>query len=184
MQKNSSFHDTVAMLLLLWLATNHSPSKAESTTQPTTEIFQTIAALDTKVFDAYNHCDIKSNLKLFGDYFTAEVEFYHDNGGLMSSRDAVVASTERFICGKVRRELIPGTLKVYPIKDYGAIETGEHRFCEIGINEKTAKKCEGAANFAMVWQRKNGLWQMARVLSFGHRALPPDPPFLDKTGIQ
>jgi hypothetical protein len=26
------------------------------------------------------------------------------------------------------RELVPGTLQVYPVKDYGAIEMGVHRF--------------------------------------------------------
>ena len=162
------------------LTTAHALAVAQETKPPPSELFQTIAALDAKVFDAYNRCDDKDNLKVFGDYFTPDVEFYHDNGGLMASRKAVVASTKKYICGKVRRELIPGTLEVYPIKDYGAIETGEHRFCKI----EDADTCEGAAKFAMVWQRKGGLWKMSRVLSFGHRTLPTAAPALDTAGIQ
>lgn len=164
----------------LVLTTAHAQAVAQEMKPPPSELFQTIAALDAKVFDAYNRCDNTDNLKVFGDYFTPDVEFYHDNGGLMASRKAVVASTQKYICGKVRRELIPGTLEVYPIKDYGAIETGEHRFCKI----ESADTCEGAAKFAMVWQRKGGVWKMSRVLSFGHRTLPTAAPALDTAGIQ
>ncbi|MGO4780143.1 nuclear transport factor 2 family protein, partial [Lysobacter sp. 2RAB21] len=38
---------------------------------------QTIAALDAKVFDAYNRCDLET----FEQYFSPDVEFYHDKGG-------------------------------------------------------------------------------------------------------
>ncbi len=130
--------------------------------QDQTALTQTIAALDAKVFDAYNRCD----LDVFGSYFSAKVEFYHDTGGATFDRETVVANTRKFICKKVRRELLPGTLKVYPIKDYGAIEEGEHRFCQSASGE-----CEGSAKFLMIWQSKGGKWQMTRVISYGHRAL-------------
>ncbi len=91
-----------------------------------------------------------------------------------------MASTAKYICGKVRRELVPGTLAVYPIKSFGAIQTREHQFCEI----KSPNTCQGAAKFTMVWQHKDGHWQMARVLSFGHRTLPTARPVLDTVGIQ
>jgi hypothetical protein len=32
------------------------------------------------------------------------------------------------ICGKVTRELVKGSIEVYPIKDYGAVEIGLHKF--------------------------------------------------------
>src|SRR6185503_9976926 len=75
---------------------------------------QTITALDAKVFDAYNRCDLDA----FAGYFSATVEFYHDKSGATFDRQSVVESTRKYICNKVRRELVPGTLKVYPIKDY------------------------------------------------------------------
>ena len=127
------------------------------------ELTRTIASLDTKVFDAYNHCDLKT----FGEYFSTDVEFYHDKGGLMTSRDAVVDATRRNICHKVRRELV-GSIEVYPIKDYGAIEIGTHKFCQIDTG-----KCEGTGKFFHVWRYQNGHWQMTRVMSYDHQPIPP-----------
>ncbi|WP_232823469.1 nuclear transport factor 2 family protein [Dyella sp. C9] len=121
-------------------------------------LVQTISALDTKVFDAYNTCDLKT----FGDYFSEDVEFYHDNAGLMTSRDAVVDATRRNICHKVRRELV-GKLEVFPIKDYGAMEVGTHRFCQIETG-----KCVGEGRFLNIWRYKDGQWQMTRVVSYDH----------------
>lgn len=124
----------------------------------------TITDLDSVVFDAYNRCDMDT----FGRYFSPTVEFYHDTGGATFDRATVLANTQKYICNKVRRELVPGTLKVYPIKDFGAIEEGEHRFCELASG-----KCEGSARFVMVWRLQDGQWQMTRVLSYGHRTLTP-----------
>ncbi|MEO6918434.1 MAG: nuclear transport factor 2 family protein [Collimonas sp.] len=116
------------------------------------------------MFDAYNRCDMEA----FSSYFIPKVEFYHDHGGVTWDRDAVVANTRKYICGKVRRELLPTSLKVYPIKDYGAIEEGEHRFCQVDSG-----KCEGIAKFLMIWELQDGKWQMTRVVSYGHRSLAP-----------
>lgn len=124
---------------------------------------RTIAALDTKVFDAFNTCDMKT----FGDYFSEDVEFYHDKGGLQNSREVVVETTRKNICHKIRRELV-GSLEVYPIKDFGAIEMGTHRFCQIDTG-----KCEGIGKFMNIWRYQNGQWQMTRVVSYDHRPIPP-----------
>lgn len=127
------------------------------------ELTRTIASLDTKVFDAFNTCDMKT----FGDYFSKDVEFYHDKGGLETSRETVVETTRKNICHKVRRELV-GSLDVYPIKDYGAIEMGTHRFCQLDTG-----KCEGIGKFMNIWRYQNGQWQMTRVVSYDHRPIPP-----------
>ena len=123
---------------------------------------RTITSLDAQVFDAYNRCDMDT----FAKFFTPAVEFYHDKGGVTWNRQSVVDNTRKNICHKVRRELVVGTLKVYPIKDYGAIEEGEHRFCQLDPGN-----CEGIAKFLMIWRNNGGNWQMTRVVSYGHRAL-------------
>lgn len=115
-----------------------------------------IGALDAKVFDAYNRCDLPT----FSDYFDPTVAFYHDTGGATFERDAMVDGVRKYICGKVKRELIAATFRVYPIKDYGAIEEGEHRFCELATG-----RCEGVAKFVMVWTNQGGDWQITSVLS-------------------
>ena len=124
-----------------------------------------IGALDAKVFDAYNRCD----LPVFSGYFDPKVAFYHDNGGATFERDAMVDGVRKYICGKVKRELIPSSFRVYPIKDYGAIEEGEHRFCDIATG-----RCEGIAKFVMVWTKQDGAWRITTVLSYGHRAATPE----------
>lgn len=141
-----------------------SPAICADAPEVPVSLAATVAALDARLFGAYNDC----RLDEFGKLFAADVEFYHDDGGVTWDRKTVVDNTRKFICGKVRRELVPGTLRVYPVKDFGAIEEGEHRFCEIKSGE-----CVGAARFAMVWQQKRGAWLLTRVLSYGHRELAP-----------
>ncbi|MEQ1866947.1 MAG: nuclear transport factor 2 family protein, partial [Micropepsaceae bacterium] len=119
-----------------------------------------ILALDGKVFDAYNRCDLKT----FGNFFSPSVEFYHETGGATFDRKTVVASTKKYICHKVRREPIAASLKVYPIKNFGAVEEGEHRFCQI-----ESGTCEGIAKFLIIWRKRAGGWQITRVVSYGHR---------------
>ena len=128
-------------------------------------LFDTISALDTAVFDAFNHCSEPGQLDRHASYFAADVEFYHDTGGVTWTRDAMIANTRKNVCGNFRRELVAGSLKVYPIRDFGAIEQGVHRFCQF----KTGK-CEGIADFVVVWRHQNDTWQITRVLSYGHRA--------------
>jgi hypothetical protein len=157
-----------ATLVSAWclLASVSTPTFAHAQAQTEAEALTArITALDTRVFDAYNRCDLAT----FGSLFTPNVEFYHDTGGATFDRRTVIANTRKYICNKVRRELMPGSLKVYPIKNYGAIAEGEHRFCEV-----SAGACEGIAKFVIVWRRTGDTWQITRVLSYGHRALVPN----------
>ncbi len=128
-------------------------------------LYRTVAALDEQLFGAYNRCDLKAFRTLLAD----DAEFYHDQGGAMFSPDALTESVGRNICGKVRRELVAGTLEVEPIKDWGAIETGTHRFCELATG-----KCEGIARFLHIWKNDGGHWRLSRIVSYNHH-LSPEP---------
>lgn len=77
----------------------------------------------------------------------------------------MIANTEKYVCGKFSRELIPSTLQVFPIKDFGAIAQGSHQFCQFDT-----KSCDGIAEFVIIWAHKEGVWRITRVLSYGHRA--------------
>jgi len=134
------------------------------TPAPADPLFDRISALDTAVFDAFNHCSSPEQLQLHASYFAPDVEFYHDKGGVTWTRDAMIANTAKNVCGHFRRELVPGSLKVYPIKDFGAIEQGVHRFCQFDTGD-----CDGIADFVIVWRRQGDKWQITRVLSYGHR---------------
>ena len=131
---------------------------------PDDELFRTIASLDRAVFDAYNACDLDT----FAAFFTEDLEFYHDQTGLMRSRRSLVEAVRNNICGKVRRELVPGTLQVHPMQGYGAVEIGVHRFHHPGNAEPI-----GEAGFLHLWQSTDGAWKMTRVVSYDHHVLAP-----------
>lgn len=126
------------------------------------DLTQTITRLDAAVFDAYNQC----RLAEFGAYFADNVEFYHDQSGLMTGREKVVDAVEKNICGKVRRGLV--SIEVYPMKGYGAVVKGVHRFYPANDPKAPAT---GEAKFFHLWQLKDGQWKMTRVISYDHVAL-------------
>ena len=127
----------------------------------------TLAALDGAVFDAFNRCADPAQLQAHERYFAPDVEFYHDTGGVTWTREAMIANTRKHACGHYTRELVAGSLRVSPIRDFGAITQGVHRFCQAD-----SARCEGEADFAMVWRQRDGQWQVTRVLSYGHRRNP------------
>ncbi len=152
-----------ALLLIALLATPFAHIHAQ--TAPARDpLFQTIQSLDTQLFDAYNHCDLEK----FGSLLADDLEFYHDVGGLSRSRQTAVEGVKNNICGKVTRELVPGTLEVYPIANYGAVEIGVHRFHHPGQENV---KPVGEAKFIHLWQNKDGAWKLTRVISFDHHPL-------------
>lgn len=132
----------------------------EQTAAAADQLFKTIQSLDTKLFDAYNHCDLTTLSSLVSE----DLEFYHDKTGLAVGRQVFVDAIKNNICGKVTRELVPGTLEVYPIADYGAVEIGTHRFHHPGDPGNI-----GEAKFITLWrQQKDGSWLVTRVISFDH----------------
>ena len=151
-----------AVLLAALLAAAITPAHAQ--TPAPDPLFKTIQSLDTQLFDAYNHCDL---LK-FGSLIADDIEFYHDKTGLSLGRPALIEAIKNNICGKVTRELVPGTLEVYPIANYGAVEIGIHRFHHPGHEEPGSV---GEAKFIHLWQNKDGVWKVTRVISFDHQSL-------------
>ncbi|MCW4454486.1 nuclear transport factor 2 family protein [Flavobacterium sp. MXW15] len=132
-----------------------------------------IAALDHEVFDSFNRCSDPAQLQKHAGYFDPAVEFYHDTGGATWTRDAMLANTRKHVCGRYTRELVGGSLQVFPVKDFGAISQGRHRFCDTATG-----KCEGLADFTLVWRQHEGHWTITRVLSYAHRpvaAVRDDP---------
>jgi ketosteroid isomerase-like protein len=159
-----------ALLLLSLVAApvvraNAQAPQAAKTTPAPDPLFQTIVSLDTALFDAYNQCDLEK----LGTLVTDDLEFYHDQTGLAVGKQPFLDAIRKNICGKVTRELVPGTLEVYPMKGYGAVEIGVHRFHHPGEQDHDVV---GEAKFIMLWQNKDGAWKIARVISYDHFALP------------
>ena len=126
----------------------------------TDPLFQTIQKLDTELFAAYNNCDIAK----LGSMVSDDLEFYHDQTGLAVGKQALLDAVQKNICGKVQRSLVAGSLEVYPLKGFGAVEIGVHRFRHPGDNPEGG----GEAKFVHIWQNKDGVWKVTRVISFDH----------------
>ena len=146
-----SFHLSALVSLVLHCVPVHAQSNAQSDT-----LFKTIQSLDTQMFDAYNHCDLPT----LGAMVSDDLEFYHDQTGLSVGKGPFLAAIKQNICGKVERALLPDTLEVYPLKGYGAVEIGVHR----GRPEDGV----GDAKFVTLWQNKDGVWKVTRVISYNH----------------
>lgn len=151
------------LVLLALIAGLAWGTSANAQLAPSDSLYQTIAKLDTTLFDAYNHCELDK----LGSMVSDDLEFYHDQTGLAVGKQSLIDGVKNNICGKVHRELEPGSLEVYPLKGYGAVEIGIHRFSH--PNEPGNM---GEAKFVHIWQLKDGVWKVTRVISFNHNALP------------
>lgn len=122
------------------------------------ELYNTIVAMDSTFFQAYNTCDLDKQASIYSD----SIEFYHDKGGLMTVKQDLIDGTKNNICGKVTRELVKGSIEVYPIKDFGAIEMGLHKF-----HNNTEKKgmLSHSSKFIIFWKNNNNIWTITKVVS-------------------
>ena len=88
-------------------------------------LFSEIARMDSIMFSAFNI----QNMEISKPLFTADLEWYQDNGGLIPYKTVFENFGKTFKnVNKLTRQLVKGSLEVYPIKDYGAIEIGTHQF--------------------------------------------------------
>ncbi len=113
------------------------------------------------MFDTLNAHDVDHLMALF----TQDLEFYHNKDGL-TNYEQTGENFKRLFANTpdIRRELVPRALEVYPIKDYGAIEVGAHRFCH---KEKGKEEC-GTFQFLHIWRKTGDSWEVARVSSYEH----------------
>ena len=154
------------LLVVSALALRSSTSSAQTSLPAAADdtLFRQIAAADSAFFDAYNNCELSK----MESYFTRDVEFYHDQSGL-SRLAGVMDALRKNICGKVHRDPVPGSLEVYPLKGYGAVSIGLHRFCDSRKHQTCVEGNSGVAKFVTLWRRQNGKWRMSRVISYDHK---------------
>ena len=131
---------------------------------PPEELHATLAELDTALFTAFNNCDIEK----FPSFFSEDVEFCHDQAGPTVGVKILIEQLKSNICGKVRRELVAGTLQAYPMHGYGAVQMGDHLF----YPHAKGSEPTGIAKFIHLWQKKDGVWKITRVISYDHKAAP------------
>lgn len=124
-------------------------------------LFETITRMDRRLCTAFN----THNVDRLMEMATKDLEFYQESNGLKGYDQCSEDFKKMFAgSGDLRRELVDGSIEVYPIKDYGALEVGQHRFCQ-SVNGKD--DCV-VFNFTMLWQKTDDSWKVARVISYGH----------------
>jgi hypothetical protein len=138
---------------------------------PIEKLSETILYNDSLFWTAYNTCDVESAEK----FFTNDMEFYHDKGGITLGLNSFMDAFKKNLCAedgkfRLRRDAIPNTLKVYPLQQadsiYGAILSGDHVFYV--IEQGKDPRLDGQAKFTHLWLLQDGVWRMARILSYDH----------------
>jgi hypothetical protein len=164
MNRPLALHKLLFLLPLLSLCLTKANAQALEDIKSQEELDKVVTALDTALFDSYNHCDLKK----FASFFVDNVEFYHDLGGLTLGEKDLTESIKKNICGRVTRELVPGSLQIYYMKGYGALEIGVHRFHHPGHDDTEPV---GEGKFISLWQYKDGAWRITRAISYDHHTL-------------
>ena len=165
--KRNYFNITVLLITICFSSQRLLGQTAEQ------KLTETILYKDSLFWSTYNTCDYGK----FGQFFTDDVEFYHDKGGITNGVVALAEVSKKNLCSnpdfRIRREAIPGTLQVFPMHSsdtiYGAILSGEHLFY---ITEKGQERLSGKARFTHLWRLQNSEWKMTRVLSYDHGPAP------------
>lgn len=154
---------TALLLILLYSCTTAKKNQHDQSLKykpDDQQLYDTIVKLDSIFFDAYNTCS--TNLEKYSGFYSDSIEFYHDKGGIMTSKKDIIDGTKKYICGKVTREVLKETIEVYPIKNYGAVEFGYHKFHN---NEQPAGTPSKAGRFMIIWHIENNQWKISRVVS-------------------
>lgn len=159
---------SILFFLFLFLLPFSSGAQTISGKSPKSELFHELARVDSLMFEvSYNSCDSKKADQLIAK----DVEFYHDRGGLIDTTSAGwIQSIENECPGDYgkKRELVEGSLEVYPMNNYGAIQMGEHKFYE--KQEDGSYQLYEKAKYTHLWKKEeNGQWKLTRVLSYDHQ---------------
>ncbi|RQO74077.1 DUF4440 domain-containing protein [Pedobacter sp. KBW06] len=126
------------------------------------KLYRAIVHMDSVCFDAFNTQDLKT----LSNVFAENVEFYNDGGKVTNYQQTMESFKKMFASNSaspLKRKLI-GSIEVYPLKDFGAIEVGVHQF----THTENGKEEIGIFKFVQVWELKDGVWKMTRVISYDH----------------
>ncbi|MEZ4974453.1 MAG: nuclear transport factor 2 family protein [Cyclobacteriaceae bacterium] len=134
------------------------------------EVINLLAKQDSLFWVGYNTC----NLELMSTQLMPDLKFYHDQGGIIEGVEGMKEAMKANICAdpknKVLREAVPGTFKIYLLKNgdetYGAVASGDHFFSNSYDGAPWHKN--STAKFTSLWLLKDGKWQMQTIFSFAH----------------
>ena len=158
--------------LLAFLSTSLVGTMVSSYGQKSGELYDTIFKLDSAMFSvAQRDC----NLDMYSSFLSEDFEYFHDKAGHTASKDDEMKDMMIF-CGKeqrtrqpLRRSLIKSTLEVYPMENYGALESCDHLFY-LQINDGS-EKLIGSGKMTALWKQIDNEWKLTRIISYHHQPL-------------
>lgn len=161
MVSNKLKHKVCFLFFLFLIGSNLSQAQEKKVAPTSQELYNEIAAMDTMLFDAFNAKDMAK----FKPLFDENLEWYQDNGGLLSY-ETVFSNFEKMFKNenKLTRQLVKGSLEVHPIKDFGALEIGTHQFRHI----ENGKEEVGTFKFVAIWKKIGTQWKITRMISYDH----------------
>ncbi len=125
------------------------------------ELYNEISTMDEAMTVAFN----SQNFEKFKSMFSKDLEWFQDNNGLVPYKKCFENFKKTFIQdNKLTRKLMPGSLEVYPVKNYGAIEIGIHQFAHM----EDGKQEIGTFKFIHIWRKRAGNWKISKVISYDH----------------
>jgi ketosteroid isomerase-like protein len=155
MKKRENYFAIIIVLTVALIAGNRAAAQTSGL------LYNEIEQQDSLQFDAFN----ARNLDHLMYYFDSSLELYQDNTGVRNYDQTKQAFGSLFKMNYVlTRKLVPGSMEVYPIKDYGAIETGHHTFSHVENGQPQVSTFK----FMQIWQKKDGVWRVTREITYGH----------------
>lgn len=148
-------------LIIAFTFLNTISAQGKKVAPTSAELYNEIEQMDYIMFEAFNNKEFAK----FKSLFTEDLEWFQDNGGLLS-HETVFTNFENMFKNenKLTRKLVKGSLEVHPIKDYGAIEIGVHEFRHM----ENGKEEIGTFKFLMIWKKQDNQWKISRVISYDH----------------
>lgn len=165
---------TTTLFSVLFSGCQHEASKKEvieENPKDTTALFIELKAYDSLLFDiGFNEC----NIAVFDSLVADDFEFYHDQSGIISSKQNFIDGTKNGLCNmdyKAVRKLKSGSQSVFPMYNngelYGALQTGFHRFYARYPNSPELQ-LTSEAHFSHIWLKDSSHWKLSRVISYDH----------------
>ncbi len=164
--------------LLFCAATELGASAARQTVaqeMPTGQkLVDVITELDAKVHAGYNACDLNA----MGSLIAPDVELYNDGAGRIVGRETVIDMLRKGLCEgprsqgfQFRSEPVSGSLEIFPIAGFGALEFSKSAMWE--DHSDGTKKPVSIVRALTVWELRGGVWIVAMQFAYSHEPVSP-----------
>ena len=151
----------VVASLLFFAGSGAAQPNSSGSSATSGPLYNEIAHMDSVLFDAFNRRDLTTMIECID----SSLELFQDNKGLRNfaeTRDAFAELVKKDYV--LTRTLVAGSMEVYPIKDYGAIQTGLHTFSHI----ENGRPESAVFKFLHIWRKQNGVRKITRLVTYDH----------------